>query len=103
MPLDIQIASTAEQVYSVKLTGSIEEETYVSLQKKLDSLIQGNIKQIVLDMKGVDYISSAGIGVLVASKTATEKKGASFAIINMQSNVKKVIEVMRLSQILNVS
>ena len=103
MSLDIQSKITGDQVYCLQLTGSLDQETYQNFEKTVNNLIKENIKQLMIDMQHVDYLSSAGIGALVAAKNIIEKKSANFSIINLQPKVKKVIEVMRLSQLLNVS
>ena len=60
------------------------------------------IKTLVLDMEGVAFISSAGVGLIAKAKTLLERKGADLATINLQPQISKVFEIMRLLPNLNV-
>ena len=103
MVLDIKVLPQENNVYCIRLAGSIEEETYRSLEKVLKDAINRSISVIIIDMQGVDYVSSAGIGILVGAKTAAKEKSAAFRMINLQPKVKKVFEVMRLASVLNIA
>jgi len=102
MGLKIKVIKKKDFVYTVELRGSIDTETSPQLQEELGEIIDDKTKAVVLDMKSVDYISSSGISaVLVAKKKLTEKN-ASFAIINLQPQIKKVFDVMKILPMIDI-
>lgn len=96
MSLDIKIVKKQNYVYSVGLKGSIDTETYSKLEDELKELIDDRTKAVVLDMSKVTYISSIGIRAVIESKKAIEAKNATFAMINLQPQIKKVFDVMKI-------
>ena len=89
-------------VYVVNLKGSVDTETYEELQDELSEIIDEKIKALMLDMEGLDYISSIGIRVVVWAKKELQKRNASFAMVNMQPQIKKVFDAMKILPIFDV-
>jgi anti-anti-sigma factor len=82
--------------------GSIDVDTSSILDRELCRILAENIKTLVLDMAGVDFISSAGIGAVTKAKVTIKRQGGDIAMINVQPQVKTVFEIMRLGPVLNV-
>lgn len=102
MKLDIRVKQTQPGVLTVIPAGPINAETHVTLSAELDRLLKEPVKTLVLDMAEVDFISSVGVGLIVKTKTTLSRGGGDLAMINMQDQVKKVFEVIRLLPTLNV-
>jgi anti-anti-sigma factor len=84
------------------LVGTIDTETSSVLDEEICSVMTETTKTLVLDMTGVEYITSAGVGIIANAKTSMKQKGADLAMINLQPQVKKVFEIVRLLPVLNV-
>ncbi|MBQ3918985.1 MAG: STAS domain-containing protein [Oscillospiraceae bacterium] len=84
----------------VAIEGNLDTTTAPQLEKELkDSL--GNAQSLVLDLKDLSYISSAGLRVvLYAQKTMSTKGGMK--VKNLNEIVKEVFEVTGFSDILNI-
>jgi anti-sigma B factor antagonist len=102
MTLDIRFRQTTPGIVTVSPVGSIDSDTAPLLDKEVERLLTEPIKTMVLDMEGVSFISSAGIGIVAKAKTLLKKQGAELAMINLQPQVKKVFEIIRLLPSLNV-
>ncbi len=102
MKLDIRVKQTQPGVVTVSPAGPINAETHVTLSAELERLLKEPVKTLVLDMAEVDFISSVGVGLIVKTKTTLSRGGGDLAMINMQDQVKKVFEVIRLLPTLNV-
>ena len=102
MALDIKIIKKKEYVYSVQLQGSIDTETSPDLEEELKEIIDEKTKAVILDMGGVNYLSSAGIRVVIWAKKALQEKNATFAMINLQPQIKKVFEIMKILPMVNI-
>ena len=102
MGLKITITKKKDYVYLVQLKGSLDTETAPQLQDELKEIINETTKAVMLDMRGVDYISSAGIGVTMWAKNMLERQKATFALINLQPAIKKVLDAMKVLGIIDI-
>jgi len=102
MPLKINVSKKKNYTYIVSLTGSLDTDTEQQLDKELTKIIGKQTKAVVFDMGGVDYISSLGIGLVMKTKKALEDVGATFAMISLQPQIKKVFDVMQMLPILDI-
>jgi len=96
MGLGIKIDKTRENVYSVELKGSLDTETAPGLEEKLKEIINSKPEAVILDMSGVNYISSAGISAVLTAKKELKQKNAAFVMLNLQPQVEKIFEMMKL-------
>jgi anti-anti-sigma factor len=102
MPLQIRTLPIAATVVGVALEGPIDGTTYRLLDEEVGRLLAGPYKTLVLDMKRVDQVTSAGIGVIMKAKVSAKHKGGDLAMRNLQPQVKRVFEIMALVPALNV-
>ena len=102
MALHIEIRETASCVYQFDLNGSIDNESYIDLEKRFHSIMDGKAKGIYVNMRRVDYVSSAGMGVLVSVWKLLQKNKVSFVLVGLQPMVKKVFDLMRLSALFTI-
>lgn len=102
MGLTINVIKKKNYVYTVELKGSLDSETYQELEDELNEIINDSTKAVILDMNGIEYISSAGIRVVLSTEKSLKRKGASFAMINLQPQIKKVFDAMKILPIFNI-
>ena len=93
--LEIDIKKETEGVYLIVLTGRIDSETYKQLDMKTKPLLSKFTKVIILDMEKVNYVSSAGLGVIFSLKKTVEGNNGSLIISSLRPHVKKVFEVVK--------
>lgn len=77
------------------------EETDELKSKAHDLLEQGN-RKLVLDLGGVTYINSTGIGALVGIHTMYTKSQGKIKLCNMGKGVQNVFVITRLSSVFDV-
>jgi anti-anti-sigma factor len=102
MLLDIKVIKKRDFAYTVELKGLLDTETHGELEEELKEIINKETKAVVLDMGGLTYISSAGIGTVMWAKKALSSKGASFAMTNLKPQIKKVFEAMRIMPVVDI-
>jgi len=102
MELEVSIIRKANGVIILLPAGSINETTCSVLKKQIDSVMDEKISTLVLDMNGVGFMSSIGIGLINSTKNKLKAKNAEFAMINLQPAIKKVFEIMSLLPTFNV-
>jgi anti-sigma B factor antagonist len=68
----------------------------VLLKDKVQSLIQQGQKNIVIDLGGVSYVDSAGLGQLVHAYATTKNKGGALKLLNVTKRLKDLLVVTKL-------
>jgi anti-sigma B factor antagonist len=102
MELTVRLKQTKPGLVTLSLVGKIDADNYVILDREIGRVLTEPVKTLILDMQGVDFITSAGIGTIVKATTTLKRKGGDIAMINLQPQVKTVFEIIRLLPTLNV-
>ena len=84
---------------TIKLDGKLDTNTSPELDSKMSEL--EGMEEVIIDMKDLDYISSAGLRVLLSMQKVMNKQG-KMTIINVCENVMDIFEVTGFSDILDI-
>ncbi len=84
---------------TIKLGGKLDTNTSPELDSKMNEL--EGMEEVIIDMKELDYISSAGLRVLLSMQKVMNKQG-KMTIINVCDNVMDIFEVTGFSDILTI-
>jgi len=96
MPLEIsEVQGQSANVKRLMIGGSLDTETAPELDAKISSLVSDAIDLLVLDMKPLDFISSAGLRVIFKATKQMKAKGGQLAVANRQSHITKVFDIVR--------
>jgi anti-sigma B factor antagonist len=95
MRLEERIAGNA---VIVTVTGDItvNRGADVLLRDKVQSLLQQEYKNIVLDLAGVSYVDSAGLGELVHAYATTKNEGGELRLLNVTKRLQDLLVVTKL-------
>jgi anti-sigma B factor antagonist len=87
------IESKQNEINIFTLHGRLDSNTSPELEKKLVGAMESGARNMVLDFENLDYISSAGLRIIL--KTTKDLKRAEGALIlcAMQDYVKEVFEI----------
>jgi anti-sigma B factor antagonist len=94
MPLSVSVTEKEPGVLTLAPVGSIDTTTYSILEEQVDSILGKSPKVLVFEMHGVDYISSAGIRVILKAQKALRAAGAKMMLVRLQPKVKKVFDII---------
>ena len=95
--MTIEIKKSAEQTI-IEIVGRLDTITAPALDKAIQEDI-GDTKNLVLDVKGMEYISSAGLRVLLSAQKKMQKIG-SMKVIHVCEEVMEVFEMTGFADIL---
>ena len=95
--MTIEIKKNREQTV-VEIVGRLDTITAPALDKTINEDI-GDTKNLVLDVKGMEYISSAGLRVLLAAQKKMQKIG-SMKVTGVCAEVMEVFEMTGFADIL---
>ena len=97
--MTIEIKRNAEETM-IELVGRLDTTTAPVLDKTISSDIEGT-KSLILDLKNLEYISSAGLRVLLGAQKKMQKIG-SMKVINVCEEVMEVFEMTGFADILTI-
>ena len=97
--MTIEIKKNADELV-LEITGRVDTITAPALDKTINENL-GEIKSLILDFKNLEYISSAGLRVLLGAQKKMSQIG-SMKIKNVCELVMEVFEMTGFTDILNI-
>ena len=95
--MKIEIKKNAEATI-IEIIGRLDTTTAPALDKAINEDI-GDVKNLVLDVKAMEYISSAGLRVLLGAQKKMQKIGY-MKVVNVCEEVMEVFEMTGFADIL---
>ena len=92
--------NTNETELTVSLTGRLDTTTAPELEKELKASLDG-VTTLVIDMTALDYISSAGLRVLLSAQKTMNKQG-EMKVVHVGETIMEIFEVTGFSDILTI-
>ena len=82
------------------VTGQItSSEGGTLLKDKIHSLVDQDCKHIVLDLGGVSYVDSAGLGEIVGSLTTVTRGGGTLKLLNLNKRIQDLMVMTKLTTV----
>lgn len=87
----------------VSIVGEIDHHTSEDVRNRIDSQIDNNIaKNLVFDFTKVNFMDSAGIGVILGRYKKISSLNGKVAIVNAKTNIKRILEISGMIKICNI-
>ena len=67
-----------------------------ALKDKINSLVHQNKKHILLNLEGVPYIDSAGLGEVVRTYTTVSRQGGQLKLVNLTKRITDLLSITKL-------
>ncbi len=99
--MEIRCVDNGDQV-TLSVKGEIEVYSLPEFSRMAESYL-GGPKELQLDMAGLEYIDSSGLGFLVTLHERMERQGQKLVLTSLRSHVARVFKITRLDQILDIS
>ena len=97
--MKIEIKKNATET-TIEVVGRLDTITSPALEKAINEAID-SIQSLVLDLKGLEYISSAGLRVLLAAQKKMQKIG-TMKVSNVREEIMEVFELTGFADILTI-
>jgi anti-anti-sigma factor len=92
---------TSNDIHIVVIAASHDSTTSPEPKNSLDAVVAG-AKKVALDFTGLDYISSAGLRVLLGAAKQLRAAGGTLGMFGLNQSVREVFEISGFSTILSV-
>jgi anti-sigma B factor antagonist len=93
---------TMQQGWTVlSVTGELELATAPQMRQRVVGLVGEGRTHIIVDLSGVDFIDSIGLGVVVAALKRARSHGGEVIIAGAVPRVRAVFEITRLVEIID--
>lgn len=90
-----------DEKITLLLNGRLDKLSSPMLEETINKEIEQK-KDIVIDFKNLEYISSAGLRILIAGEKQLKSVGKSMEIINVNDDVMSILKVTGFVYILNI-
>ena len=101
MTLNVDLKVEQEgDIYIVLISGRIDATTTPTVEKRLAKL--GDASKLAIDFTNVDYLSSAGMRLLLSLTKQAKAKGSGIAFYNLGDDVSEIIRMAGFERILNI-
>lgn len=94
----------ADDLTIITITGQITLSAGgdMQLKDKIQSLLQQGRKKVLLDLGGVPYVDSAGLGQLLQATVTASKNGGKVKLLNLTKRLNDLLVITRLSTVFEV-
>ena len=99
MPLEIQIKKSLDASHcgtvTMELKGSLDTATAPELERQLAPILDTQVADLVFDLAGLNFISSAGLRVFANARKRLRERGGQASFVRMQSQIQEVFEIVK--------
>ena len=91
-----------DNITVVRLEGNLDTNTSTDAQEYLNKAIDGGASKVIVCFDKVDFVSSAGLRILLATAKKLGAGGGALRVCGLNETVAEVFEISGFSTILNV-
>lgn len=100
--LSIETQLLDGDILAIVLDGSLNSTTTDQFNKAIQNHLDQGLKKIIIDCRRVEYISSLGLGSLVALQVRLRNKGGAVKLAGVYGLAADTIRLMHLDRLLNI-
>ena len=97
-PLTITTARFGADSYVVALAGELDIGTSERFREELDNLLNGGARQLVVDLLGLTFLGSVGLGLLTGAAKRARARGGDCVVVSDDPRVLRVFEITGLDR-----
>ena len=90
-------------VYLISIGGNLDAYSVNDVESKLNSLIDAGQVRLVVSLDKLEYMSSSGLRVLLATLKKVRKQQGDIRLACLKPNIKEVFDISGFNQLFNIS
>ena len=91
-----------DEVHFIHVEGDIDAGSSIHLDNAFKEAIESGEMKIAVNLAGLEYISSAGLGVFVSHLDEFNNAGINLVLFGIQETVKQVFDILGLEKIIAI-
>ncbi len=95
MAFNVSIKQRDPGVFAVTVSGSLDTTTYEQFEREVNLVLVKKPKVVLLDLGGVNYVSSMGIGSVFKITNAIKANKGTLILTNLQPKIQKVFDIVK--------
>ena len=92
-----------ENAVALRCQGDLDAHTFEILDEAIMGLMEAGATHLLIDLTEVPYMSSAGIGVIIGSRSEAEEAGGKLVLLNPNNDIFDVLESMGMTNVLDIA
>jgi anti-anti-sigma factor len=100
MGLDVNIQKEGKNLAVVSVKGTLDAHFAPEFEKKVNEYLKNEKLDLIIDLKGVPHIASAGFGALMPIKNIQDDRNKKMVLASLQDNVEKVFKLLGFNNVL---
>ncbi|MEZ7891049.1 MAG: STAS domain-containing protein [Candidatus Wallbacteria bacterium] len=101
--MNVNVTKLENQWTMLEISGRIDANTSPQLEIEFNKVIATNPSKLAANLTAVEYISSAGLRVLLAALKQMNKNSGKMSLINPSANVKEVLDLSGFSKLFTIN
>ena len=97
--LEVASSDLTPSVRKIGISGTVDPSNLLLLKNAIDDSFKKGIYKLVIDLKGANYISSAGIACFITSLDVATDNGGQMIFIAAPPQVQRIAEILMLSDV----
>lgn len=90
------------ETYKLKLAGEVDAYTAPKLKEVMLPLTEKEGNIVVVDLSGVEYMDSTGLGIFVGALKSSKAYNSSLKLRGMTERVKRIFEITGLTEVMDI-
>src|SRR5688500_9291399 len=102
MNLRVETRKPREDVVVIALTGEVDVYTSPKVKQEIVTLLNSGISKLIVDLTGVEYLDSTGLGVLIGGLKRARERDGDLKLICDNVRILRIFEITGLTKIFDI-
>ena len=89
-------------VLTIKVNGRLDSGNADFFQNQVKSALAGDDRAVIMDLAGLEYISSAGLRVISMLAKTLDQQSAKFALHSLSDSIREVFQISGFDKVINI-
>jgi anti-anti-sigma factor len=99
MSLKVRVEEGRSLTKTLLLEGRLDNESVAAFDTDLDAALGSAVKVLVLDLTGLEYITSAGLRSIFRAQKVMNARAGKALLLNPQPQVQKVLDIVKVAEL----
>jgi anti-sigma B factor antagonist len=102
MNLRVETRKPREDVTLIALAGEVDVYTSPRVKQEVVNLLNAGVTKLVVDLGGVEYLDSTGLGVLIGGLKRARERDGDLKLICENTRILRIFEITGLTKIFDI-